>query len=92
MASGAAEPFYSISVFTYLAPEKRQPYYAFCAWLARCMNTLFGARLHWGKHFPLHAADIAPLYPELAKFRQLCLTTDPNGVFRNDYSRRVLGF
>jgi FAD/FMN-containing dehydrogenase len=91
MASGATEPYYSISVFTYLAPEQRQPYYAFCAWLARAMNRLFGARLHWGKHFPLGALELARLYPELERFRQLCREVDPNGVFRNDYTRRVLG-
>jgi FAD/FMN-containing dehydrogenase len=91
MASGATEPYYSISVFTYLAPEKRQPYYAFCAWLARCMNRLFGARLHWGKHFPLGVVDIARLYPDLDSFRQICRAGDPNGVFGNDFTRRALG-
>src|SRR5262245_55762879 len=44
MGAGAPEPRYSISVFTYLAPDKRQAYNAFCAWLARCMNVLFAAR------------------------------------------------
>ncbi|MFL5047547.1 MAG: D-arabinono-1,4-lactone oxidase, partial [Xanthobacteraceae bacterium] len=92
MTSGATEPFYSISVFTYLPPEKRQHYYAFCTWLARCMTALFAARLHWGKHFPLGVAEIEPLYPGLERFRQLCRATDPNGVFRNDYTKRVLGF
>ena len=91
MASAAAEPFYSISVFTYLPPGQRQAYYGFCAWLARSMNRLFGARLHWGKHFPLGAVDIARLYPNLETFRQICRNTDPNGVFRNAYTKRVLG-
>jgi L-gulono-1,4-lactone dehydrogenase len=91
MASTAAEPYYSISVFTYLTPEKRQPYYAFCSWLARCMNRLFGARLHWGKHFPLSVVDIARLYPDLDTFRRICRAGDPNGVFGNDFTRRALG-
>jgi FAD/FMN-containing dehydrogenase len=91
MTSGAKEPYYSISVFTYLPPEQRAPYYVYCGWLARAMNRLFGARLHWGKHFPLGALDIARLYPELERFRQLCRDVDPNGVFRNDYTKRVLG-
>jgi L-gulono-1,4-lactone dehydrogenase len=68
MASSLAEPMYSISVFTYVPPHKRQPYYDFCSWLARAMNRLFDARLHWGKHFPLTAAEIARLYPNLATF------------------------
>jgi hypothetical protein len=91
MSSGSAEAMYSISVFTYSRPAARAPYYAFCLWLARCMVRLFGARLHWGKHFPLAEADIASPYPELGKFKELCRRTDPNGVFRNGYTRRVLG-
>jgi hypothetical protein len=91
MASAATEPYYSVSVFTYLAPEKRQPYYAFCSWLARCMNRLFGARLHWGKHFPLGVVDIARLYPDLDTFREICRAGDPNGVFRNGFTKRALG-
>ena len=55
------------------------------------MNKLFGARLHWGKHFPLSAVEIARLYPDLDTFRQICRNRDPDGVFRNDYTRRVLG-
>jgi L-gulono-1,4-lactone dehydrogenase len=91
MASGVAEPMYSISVFTYSRPDARAPYYAFCLWLARCMVRLFGARLHWGKHFPLSEADIASAYPGLGKFKELCRRTDPNGVFRNGYTKRVIG-
>ncbi len=90
MASGA-ETYYSISVFTYLTPEQRRPYYEFCAWLARAMNKLFGARLHWGKHFPLNAVDIARLYPNLETFREICRKRDRDGVFRNAYCKRVLG-
>jgi L-gulono-1,4-lactone dehydrogenase len=91
MASGAAEPYFSISVFTYLAPEQRQPYYVFCEWLARATNKIFGARLHWGKHFPLSVVEIAPLYPDLQQFKQFCRAVDRNGVFANDYTKRVLG-
>jgi len=91
MTSGATEPYYTISVFTYLPPHKRWKYYVFCSWLARAMTTLFDARLHWGKHFPLTVAEVERLYPGLDRFRQLCRTADPNGVFRNDYTKRVLG-
>ena len=91
MAAGAEQPLYSISVFTYLAPDKRAAYYAFCAWLARCMTVMFDARLHWGKHFAVSAADVARAYPNLDTFKQLCRAADPNGVFRNAYSERVLG-
>jgi hypothetical protein len=92
MASSTAEPVYSISVFTYYPPELRGEYYAFCSWIARCMSGLFGARLHWGKHFPVGAESIARGYPKLDAFKQLCRSLDPNGVFRNDYTKRVIGF
>jgi hypothetical protein len=71
--------------------HERRRYYELCSFLARTLNRLVAARLHWGKHFPLLHADIAPLYPELETFRALCRHNDPGGVFRNDYTRRVLG-
>ena len=92
MTAGCGEAFFSIGVFTYLPPGKRLAYYAFCRWLARCMSGRLGARLHWGKHFPLGAADMAKHYPQLDRFRKLCEATDPQGVFRNRYAVRVLGF
>lgn len=92
MTASSGEAFFSIGVFTYLPPGKRQPYYVFCRWLGRSMHALLGARLHWGKHFPLAAAEMAARYPELDRFRSLCQATDPRGVFRNRYAVRVLGF
>ena len=59
--------------------------------LARCANQLFAARLHWGKHFPLEYREVAPTYPSMEKFRNLCRRIDRNGVFRNPYTARVLG-
>lgn len=91
MVSAAAEPWFSFSLFTYSAPADRERYYALCAWLARAMFALFGARLHWGKHYPLGAAETARMYPGLERFKQLCRTTDPAATFRNDFTDRVLG-
>ncbi|MGH8056744.1 MAG: D-arabinono-1,4-lactone oxidase, partial [Candidatus Entotheonellia bacterium] len=89
--SAAEEPSYSISIFTYNRPGNRKAYYTFCSWLARCMSSLVGARLHWGKHFPLGAMETARAYPNLDTFKQMCANTDPGGVFHNDYTERVLG-
>lgn len=91
MGASTKEPMFSCSVFTYNKPEDRENYYQFCAFLAKALNKLSDARLHWGKHFPLAEKEIAPLYPELEKFKALSRETDPNGVFRNDYTARVLG-
>lgn len=90
MAASTTNPIYSISLFTYTPPGKRQRFYELCDTLARTLRSRLDARLHWGKHFPLAFADIAPLYPEMETFRALCHRNDPQGVFRNDYTDRVL--
>jgi L-gulonolactone oxidase len=91
MTSGAREPMYSISVFSYHWPRGRGSYYTFCAWLARAMTRLYDARLHWGKHFPQTVGDVTRLYPGLPAFKQVCGAVDPHGVFHNAYTQRVLG-
>jgi L-gulonolactone oxidase len=78
---------YSISFFTFAPERRRQPYYAVCGFLARAFARLYAARPHWGKYNPLTAAELAPLYPKLQRFREVCLTHDPNGVFQNAYTR-----
>jgi FAD/FMN-containing dehydrogenase len=92
MTAGTAEPYYATSFFTYRRERKRAGYYAFAAMLARVLTRLYGARLHWGKHFPLDYQEVGHLYPDLPAFRTLCQRVDPNGVFRNAFARRVLGF
>lgn len=92
MTASKDEPSFSMSLFNYNAPEDRGEYYKYCDWTARCLNKLCGARLHWGKHFPLKEESVAPTYPEMDKFKAICEKTDPNGVFRNSYTQRVLGF
>lgn len=91
MASSAREPYFSISVFTYNPPEDRGNYGKFCSFLARTLNDRTGARLHWGKHFPLGQTEMAQAYPNMDRFKEICQATDPNGVFRNQYTDRVLG-
>jgi len=91
MGASIDEPVYSISIFTYDPPGRRASYYTFCSLVARVLLKQVGARLHWGKHFPLEYADIAPLYPRLDEFRALCRRYDRAGTFRNGYTFRVLG-
>jgi hypothetical protein len=64
-----------------------------CSWCARALHALFGARLHWGKHYPqsLDAEATARVHPGLNEFNQIVRARDPNGVFRNDFTDRVLG-
>ncbi len=89
MASSDQEPWYSFSFVTYVEP--RQPFYAMAELLARCTLALYGGRLHWGKWFPLRHEEISETYPDLETFRRLADKFDPRGVFRNDYTARVLG-
>jgi FAD-linked oxidoreductase len=51
----------------------------------------YGGRPHWGKMHFLGADDLAPLYPEWATFQEVRRSLDPNGVFVNDYVRRIFG-
>ena len=48
-------------------------------------------RPHWGKIHNLNANDISSLYPEYQRFIEVRNQLDPEGVFTNDYLRRVLG-
>jgi L-gulono-1,4-lactone dehydrogenase len=51
----------------------------------------YGGRPHWGKRHYLSAAELAERYPEWDTFADVRARLDPDGVFANDYVRRVLG-
>ncbi len=88
MSSGGSEDYYAISFITYVEP--RDSFYALATFLAKSMNRLFQARLHWGKWFPLGAQDVERVYPGLSEFREVCKRFDPHGVFRNEFIERVI--
>ena len=90
MSSGGK--YYSVSFFTYLAPDARKEFYEYAECIARCITQLCDARLHWGKYFPLSHAEIQRLYPSLDEFRQICKLVDPRATFQNDFTRVILGF
>ena len=48
----------------------------------------FNARPHWAKLFTMTPEELQPLYPRLADFRGLLLSTDPHGKFRNAFVDR----
>lgn len=50
-----------------------------------------GARPHWGKVFAAGSGVLAPLYPRWADFLALADRMDPQGRFRNAWTRRHLG-
>jgi L-gulonolactone oxidase len=51
----------------------------------------FGGRPHWGKRHFQTAATLAPRYPAWEEFQRARETLDPNRVFANEYTARVLG-
>ena len=51
----------------------------------------YGGRPHWGKRHYLSEAQFAERYPEWDAFQDVRAGLDPDGVFANDYTRRVLG-
>jgi L-gulonolactone oxidase len=51
----------------------------------------YGGRPHWGKRHYQSAATLGPRYPAWEKFAAVRDRLDPERVFANDYTRRVLG-
>jgi FAD-linked oxidoreductase len=51
----------------------------------------YGGRPHWGKIHFQSAESLLSLYPEYQRFIEVRNRLDPEGVFTNDYLRRVLG-
>ncbi len=51
----------------------------------------YDGRPHWGKRHFQAAATLAPRYPEWDRFQAVRARLDPEGVFQNDYTKRVLG-
>jgi D-arabinono-1,4-lactone oxidase/FAD binding domain len=91
MTSGHfTDAWYAMSLVTY--QRDHRPFLEVARFVAVTMAAAYFARPHWGKICPLHADEIAKLYPNLVRFRAHCASIDPHEVFVNDFARRVLGF
>lgn len=51
----------------------------------------YAGRPHWGKRHYQNAGTLRPRYPDWARFAAVRDRVDPDRVFANDYTRRVLG-
>jgi L-gulono-1,4-lactone dehydrogenase len=51
----------------------------------------YEGRPHWGKRHFQSAATLAPRYPDWDSFQEVRARLDPDGVFGNEYTARVLG-
>jgi len=72
----------SISFFTYRRVD--DSFARFARTVARCLVELHGARLHWGKYFPIPFGAASAAYPRFQEFREVCLRYDPAGAFWNE--------
>jgi FAD-linked oxidoreductase len=51
----------------------------------------YGGRPHWGKLHNLNASDFKKSYPRWDNFLDVRAQLDPNGLFLNDYLKRLFG-
>lgn len=82
--------WYAITLTSYDQQSNRESFCRLAQFLAISMARLFGARPHWGKLCPLPSEVIRDLYPAFGRFQQLCQEADPEGVFRNAWTRELL--
>lgn len=75
-----------IAVHQYLGME----FETFFRGVEEIMNSVAG-RPHWGKRHYLDAATLRERYPHFDAFAAVRDRLDPDRVFANDYTRRVLG-
>lgn len=75
--------WYAISLITFTKPPL--PFRNVARFLAATMARSLGARLHWGKWYPLDAGQVEASYPGLAAFRAICAQFDRRGTFRNRF-------
>jgi len=70
--------------------DRRLDWEAYFRAVERIMDS-YGGRPHWGKRHFQTAETLAPRYPRWAQFAALRRRLDPNRVFANAYTDRVLG-
>lgn len=90
MASSDDADSYSISFNCYARPSELAGFNRFSKVLTLSMASLFQARLHWGKVFPLDVTLTKTLYPRLPEFNRIASEFDREGRFRNDWISRLL--
>jgi FAD/FMN-containing dehydrogenase len=82
--SGRDNAYIAVHVFKGM---KYEPYFR----EVEAIMSDYEGRPHWGKiHFKT-AESLEPLYPEWKRYIEVRNRLDPEGVFTNDYLRRVLG-
>jgi FAD-linked oxidoreductase len=70
---------------------RRMEWYPYFRAVETIMDSYDG-RPHWGKRHFQSAATLAPRYPEWERFQAVRRRLDPDGLFANEYTDRVLGY
>jgi L-gulonolactone oxidase len=83
-ATGRESGFVAVHMFEGMAWE---PYFRS---VEQIMGELDG-RPHWGKRHFQTAATLRPRYPDWDRFQAVRARLDPNGLFANSFTDRVLG-
>jgi len=83
-AAGRESGFVAVHMYSGMAWE---PYFRA---VESIMDDL-GGRPHWGKRHFQTAATLRPRYPEWDRFQAVRARLDPQGLFANDWTERVLG-
>ena len=86
------EPWYAITLTSYVSPDKRQPFFQVACFLAKSMSKLYGARPHWAKLCTLPAHELRELYPNFQEFSRQCRSSDPMGVFQNHWTEELIKY
>jgi FAD/FMN-containing dehydrogenase len=81
---------YAIGFFSYRGLEPG--YTTYCRAIALALVALHGARLHWGKYFPMtHEEAVRDAYPDLARFHAVRARLDAADAFGTAHTRAALG-
>jgi L-gulonolactone oxidase len=82
--SGRDNAYIAVHVFKGM---KYEPYFR----EVEAIMSDYDGRPHWGKIHFKSAVELERLYPEWKRYIEVRNRLDPEGVFTNDYLRRVLG-
>lgn len=88
MSAGGIDDWYAISLITYTEP--RDAFLQVATFLAQALGRLCEARPHWGKWFPWQNTADLPRHPGMAEFRRIAKRCDPQEVFLNALTKRLL--
>ncbi|MCA9104575.1 MAG: FAD-binding protein [Planctomycetales bacterium] len=90
MASSADEPWYAISMISYVSPKDRDGFQRFAKVVTRVLGQCLGGRPHWGKVCLLDAELARQLYPRLSEFQHVIRELDPDRTFSNEWLKQVI--